>query len=62
MKDSQFKQLRDIPSLVRKYQIRWEFVWTGRHTRTICAEYSLSENNRAIYRANGRVIQLWENP
>lgn len=25
MKDSQFKQLRDIPSLVRKYQIRWEF-------------------------------------
>ena len=52
MKMNQFMQFPRMADLVRKYQAAGNFVWTGRHIRTIGAEKLPRETKTAFNSAN----------
>ena len=52
MKMNQFMQFPRMADLVRKYQGAGNFVWTGRHIRTIGAEKLPRETKTAFNLAN----------
>jgi hypothetical protein len=58
MKGSLFMKLQRAASLVRKYQVRWEFCLDSKTTRTIGPEYLPIETKRVVCCANERAIHL----